>query len=116
MLALCQVKGETVEAFELQGEAPPHGTECISVPPFLYTKSWRLFLQTRGCCTYVAANTQEQEATVSMKVHEMEADSAKGKQYFGWSLFWWPIRPQCLYDLPLPLPAFMCLGLLCRTQ
>lgn len=46
----------------------------------------------------------------------MEADSAKGKQYFGWSSFWWPIRPQCLYDLALPLPAFMCLGLLCGTQ
>lgn len=28
----------------------------------------------------------------------------------------WPIRPQCLYDFPLPLPAFMCLGLLCGTQ
>lgn len=83
---------------------------------FFHTRSWRLFLQTRGCCTYAVANTQEQEATVSMKVHEMEADSAKGKQYFGWSSFWWPIRPQCLYDLPLPLPAFMCLGLLCGTQ
>lgn len=83
---------------------------------FLHTRSWRLFLRTRGCCTYAVANTQEQEATVSMKVHEMEADSAEGKQYFGWSSFWWPIRPQCLYDLPLPLPAFMCLGLLCGTQ
>lgn len=40
----------------------------------------------------------------------------KGKQYFGWSSFCRPIRPQCLYDLPLPLPAFMCLGLLCGTQ
>lgn len=85
-------------------------------PFFLHTKCWRLFLQTTGCCTYVAANTQEQEATASMKVYEMEADSAEGKQYFGWSSSWWPIRPQCLYDLPLPLPAFMCLGLLCGTQ
>lgn len=83
---------------------------------FLHTRSWRLFLQTRGCCTHGVANTLEQEATVSMKVHEMEADSGKGKQYFGWGLFWWPIRPRCLYDLPLPLPAFMCLGLLCGTQ
>lgn len=82
----------------------------------VYTRSWRLFLQTKGCFTYAVANTQEQEATVSMKVHEMEADSAKGKQYFGWSSFWWPIRPQSLYDLPLPLPAFICLELLCGTQ
>lgn len=83
---------------------------------FIYTRSWRLFLQTRGCCTCTMANTQEQEARVSMKVQEMEADSTKGKQYFGWNSFWWPIRPQCQYDLPLPLPAFMSLGLLCATQ
>lgn len=74
------------------------------------------FYRLGGCCTSAVANTQEQEATVSMKAHEMEADSAEGKQYFGWSSFWWPIRPQCLYDLALPLPAFMCLGLLCGTQ
>lgn len=45
-----------------------------------------------------------------MKVHEMEADSGEGKQYFGLGSFWRPIRPQCLYDLALPLPAFMCSG------
>lgn len=79
----------------------------VFLSPFLYSKSLRLFLQTRGCCTYAAANTQEQEAQVSMKVHEMEADSAEGKQYFGWSSFCRPITAQCLYDLPFPLPALM---------
>lgn len=36
---------------------------------FFHTRSRRLFLETRGCCTSAAANTQEQEANVSMKVH-----------------------------------------------
>lgn len=55
-----------------------------------------------------------------MKVHEMEADSGEGKQYSGPGSFWRPIRPQCLYDLALPLPAFMCWGAgggaLCNTM
>jgi len=110
MLALCHIEGETVNVFELKGKLCLMGTECISVPLILHTTSRRLFLQNRGCCTYAAANTQEQEATISMKVHEMEADSATGKQYLGWSSFWWPIRPKCLYDWPLPLPAFMCVS------
>lgn len=83
---------------------------------FLHTRSSRLFLQTKGCCTYAAANTLEQEATVSMKVHEMEADSAEGKQYFGKGSFCWPIRLRGLDDLALPLPAFMRRGLLRGTQ
>lgn len=69
-----------------------------------------------GCCTSAVANTQEQEANVSMKVHKIEADRAQRKQSFGGGSFWWPIRSPSLYDLPLPLPTFMCLGLLCSTQ
>lgn len=83
---------------------------------FFHARSWRLFLQTRGCCTSTVANTQEQEANVSMKVHKIEADRAQGKQWFCWGSFWWPIRSPSLHDLPLPLPAFMCLGLLGPTQ
>lgn len=106
---------QEVLKFWVEGEALPLERELF-LSLFFHIRSKRLFLQTRGCCTCAAANTQEQEAKASMKVHEMEADSNKGKQYFGWSSFWRPIRPQCLYDLPLPLPAFMCLVLLCVTQ
>lgn len=110
------LKGKQLTFLNCRGSSSSWNRVYFCPSFFLRTRSCRLFLQTRGCCTYAAANTQEQEATVSMKVHEMEADSAMGKQYFGWSSFWWPIRPRCLYDLPLPLPAFMCLGPLCGTQ
>lgn len=115
MLAPCHAEAGSVKVLSWRGSSSSW-ERIISVPLFFHIRSERLFLQTRGCCTYAAANTQEQEAKASMKVHEMEADSNKGKQYFGWSSFWRPIRPQCLYDLPLPLPAFMCLVLLCVTQ
>lgn len=90
--------------------------ENVFLSFFFHTRSWRLFLQTRGSCTSAVANTQEQEGNVSMKVHKIEADRAQGKQSFGRGSFWWPIRSPSLYDLALPLPAFMCLGLLCSTQ
>lgn len=107
------LKGKLLTFLNCRGSSSSWGQNVFLSLSFFTQGPGDYFYRLGGCCTYAAANTQEQEATVSMKVHEMEADSAKGKQYFGWSSFWWPIRPHCLVWFTTSSTCFYVFGGCC---
>lgn len=98
-------------SFHVEGEALPHGTECISVPLFLHTRSCTVDYFFR-----LGDVVLTQWPTPKNRKPQFLWKSTRWKQIAPRENNIWPIRPQCLYDLALPLPAFMCLGVLCATQ